>query len=68
MSERITRAPQARRFLGQHVKWWPLRGHSGWSQVDTLHEVAGRNVRLGVDWRWLPDIWMESIDPEEPTP
>ena len=62
MGERITRAPQARGFIGKPVKWWPLHGHSGWVQVDTLQEVAGRNVRIGFDWRWLPEIWMEPAD------
>ena len=56
---RITKAAQARKYIGQRVRWWPLRYNSTWATLDTLHEVAGRNIRVGADWRWLPDIWME---------
>jgi hypothetical protein len=55
---RITKAAQARKLIGQAVRWWPLHLGSYWAQSDTLHEVAGKNVRLGSDWQWLPDIWM----------
>jgi hypothetical protein len=59
MGKRITRAPEARKFIGKEVRWWPLHGHSGWAETDVLREVAGRNVRIGHDWRWLPDIYLE---------
>jgi hypothetical protein len=58
---RITKAAQARKLIGQKVKWWPLRLGSHWATNDTLREVAGKNVRLGIDWQWLPDIWMEQL-------
>jgi hypothetical protein len=65
---RILRAGEARKYLGKHVKWWPLAYSPLWGMVDTLHEVSGKNVRIGSDWQWLPDIWMEAAEtplPEE---
>lgn len=66
MAERIMRAPHARKFIGKEVRWWPLRYSREWSQVDILHEVAGKNVRVGADWQWLPDIYMEPAGEVQP--
>ena len=63
--QRITTAKQARKYIGQELQWrkslefyvYPLR-------TDVLHKVAGKNVRLGFDWQWLPDIQLFAPTPE----
>lgn len=66
MAERIMRAPRARKFIGKEVRWWPLRYNRHWASVDVLHEVSGKNVRIGPDWQWLPDIYMEPAEETQP--
>ena len=60
-ANRITKAAQARKFIGHVVRWWPLRWGSACAANGTLREVAGRNVLIDHDWKWLPDIYMEPL-------
>jgi ribosomal protein L35AE/L33A len=65
--ERITNARQARKYIGQELQWRKQsRSYVYPLQVDVLHEVAGRTVRLGLDWQWLPDIVLIAPTPENP--
>jgi hypothetical protein len=60
-ANRITKAAQARKFIGQKVRWWPHAWGSALPANGTLQEVAGRNVLIDHDWKWLPDIYMEPL-------
>lgn len=68
MPERITKAAQARKFIGKKVRWRKRWHTDQLAQVDILHEVSGKNVALatcmGLDWQWLPDIHMELVEGE----
>ena len=59
-ANRIAKAAQARKFIGQVVRWWPCWG-SALPANGTLRAVAGRNVLIDHDWKWLPDIYMEPL-------
>ena len=59
--ERITTAAQAKKYIGQKLQWRP-RTSFIWRE-SVLHEVVRKNVRLGGDWRWLPDILLITPTP-----
>lgn len=62
--ERITTATQAKKYIGQKLQWRP-RTSVIWRE-SVLHEVIRKNVRLGGDWRWLPDILLTAPHATDP--
>lgn len=65
--ERITTPKQAKKYIGQTLRW--CRIFSGIWCESVLREVVGKNVRLDHDWQWLPDIiLLVPIQTETPTP
>lgn len=60
---RTLKAAEARRLIGQEVRWRSI--YSGWTSAGLVHEVRGKNIHIGADWQWLPDIQIE-VPPADP--
>ena len=58
---RISRPAQARRFIGQAVRYWPVALNSTYAITGTLRDVAGREVRIDNGWNCLTKFWVEPL-------
>jgi len=62
----IRSAKDARACIGKKVYWTVrCRGVLVKYESGVLTEVKGRNLMIGGDWKWRPDLW-ELRDTQQP--
>lgn len=62
---RITKIADARRHIGSRVSIRRRNEPAEWAVVGILREAAGRNVRIDMNWHWLPDSVLLLLHPTQ---
>lgn len=55
----VTKAAEARKLIGKLVAWddcLDYRRGTYCTRLGTIISVQGKNVEIGGDWKWLPNL------------
>lgn len=53
------KASDAKKLIGKEVKYKKVGWDWQW-RIGVVRETSGRNIRIGQDWEWAPDIYAMS--------